>query len=121
MDITNDAINFNMYYENKAPADETGDDEQTNKPAVTEATPSFRDIHIQNLVCRGAQRAIVLQGLPEMPLRDITLKDVSITARTGVFVTDATDVHFQNVQVENKSGLPVTQVRDSDSTLDLVK
>jgi polygalacturonase len=121
MDITSDAINFNLYYENKTPADETGDGDQTNKPAVTEATPSFRDIHIQNVVCRGAQKAIVLQGLPEMPLRDITLKDVSITSRAGVFVTDATGVHFQNVQVENKSGPPLTQVRVSDSTLDLVK
>ncbi len=121
MNITGDAINFNLYYENKSPADESDDDVQTNNPAVTEATPAFRDIHIQNLLCRGARRAIVLQGLPEMPLHDITLKDVSIISGTGVFVTDAADVRFQNVQVENKSGPPVTQVRVTDSTLDLVK
>jgi polygalacturonase len=121
MGITSDAINFNLYYENKAPADETGGDDQTNLPAVTEATPQFRDIHMKNIICRGAQRAIVLQGLPEMPVSNITLKDVSITSQAGVFVTDATGIRFQNVQVENRSGPQLSQTRVKNSTLELMK
>jgi len=34
-------------------------------PPVTEATPQFRDIHIENIICRGAKKAIVLEGLPD--------------------------------------------------------
>ena len=71
--IPGDAINFNLYYENKSPLDETGGAE-TKFPPVTEATPAFKDIHIENVICRGARNAIVLQGLPEMPLDNITLK-----------------------------------------------
>ncbi len=119
VDIAADAINFNLYYGGKSPLDDSGDATQTNVPALTEATPQFRDIHIENLVCRGAQKAIVLQGLPEMPIQNITLKNVSITAQNGVFVTDAAGIKFENVQVENKSGPPLTQVRVQNSSLDL--
>ena len=118
--IPGDAINFNLYYENKSPLDETAGAE-TNFPPVTDATPAFRDIHIENLICRGAQNAIVLQGLPEMPLRDITLKNVSITSQKGVSVTDAENISFENVRVENKSGDAVKTVRVKNSKLDLTK
>jgi polygalacturonase len=121
MDITSDAINFNLYYGGGAPADDTGATGDSQVPPVTDATPQFRDIHIQNVICRGARKAIVLEGLPEMPIRDITLKDVSITANSGVFVTDATGIKFQDVQVQNQSGPPLTQLRVKDSTLELVK
>jgi polygalacturonase len=121
MDIATDAINFNLYYGGKSPLDPNGDSTETTLPPVTEATPQFRDIHIENLVCRGAQKAIVLQGLPEMPLQNITLKNVSITAQNGVFVTDADGIKFENVQVENKSGPQLNQLRVKNSAFDLLK
>jgi polygalacturonase len=119
MDIPGDAINFNLYYGGKSPLDETAGALETNLPPVTEATPQFRDIHIENVICRGAQSAIVLQGLPEMPIRDIFLKNVSITSQKGVFVTDADGIHFENVQVANQSGPQLNQVRVKNSSLEL--
>jgi polygalacturonase len=119
-DITSDAINFNMYYGGKSPLDETTGNLETNFPPVTEATPQFKDIHIENVICRGAQSAIVLQGLPEMPIRDIFLKNVSITSQKGVFVTDADGIHFENVRVENKTGDSLNQIRVKNSSLDLM-
>lgn len=120
MDLTSDAINFNMYYGGRSPADESGERSTADLPPVTEETPQFRDIHIENIVCRGAQKAIVLEGLPEMAIRNIDLKNVSISANQGVFVTDAEGISFENVRVENKSGQPLTQVRVKNSKLDLV-
>ena len=119
--ITGDAINFNLYYGGKSPLDETAGAAETHLPPVTEATPQFRDIHLENVICRGAQSAIVLQGLPEMPLRDITLKNVSITSQKGVSVTDAGGIQFKNVQVENATGPQLRQLRVKDSQLDLRK
>ena len=87
MDIPGDAINFNLYYGGKSPLEETGGAEETNVPPVSVETPQFRDIHIENMICRGAQRAIVLEGLPEMPIRDIDLKNVSITAIELLFIS----------------------------------
>jgi polygalacturonase len=119
-DIPGDAINFNLYYENKSPLDETGGAE-IKFPAVTEETPAFKDIHIENLICRGAKSAIVLQGLPEMPLDNITLKNVSITSQLGVSVTDAQDITFENVRVNKQTGEALKTVRVKNCKLELTK
>ena len=118
--IPGDAINFNLYYGGKSPLDETTDVE-TNFPAVTEATPQFRNIHLENITGRGAKNAIVLQGLPEMPLHDISLKNVSITSWQGVTVIDADGIQFENVRVENQAGEPLRTFRVTNSKLDLLK
>lgn len=121
LDIPGDAINFNLYYGGQSPLDETPGNAETNLPPVTEATPQFRAIHIENVICRGAQSAIVLQGLPEMPVRGIVLKNISISSQRGVFVTDADDIHFENVRVANQSGPQLNQVRVKNSSLELLK
>ena len=121
-DIVGDAINFDLYYGNKSTLESGDSNSETNTPAVSEETPAFRDIHITNVVCRGAHKAIVLQGLPEMPVRNITLKNVSITSQQGVSVTDADGITFDNVSVESKAGGEVVKtVRVANSKLDLAK
>jgi polygalacturonase len=120
-DITGDAINFNMYYGGSSPLEQTAGNAEGSFPPVTEGTPQFRDIHIENVICRGAQSAIVLQGLPEMPIRDIFLKNVSITSQRGVSVTDAENISFANVRVEYKSGTALNQLRVKNSALDLLQ
>ncbi|HLX70702.1 MAG TPA: glycoside hydrolase family 28 protein, partial [Verrucomicrobiae bacterium] len=94
---------------------------ETNVPAADEGTPQFRDIHIQNIVCRNADGAIVLQGLPEMPLHDITLDNVSITSRRGVSVTDADGIRFNNVRVDSQTEPRLSQTRVTNSKLDLME
>ncbi|HKI70620.1 MAG TPA: glycoside hydrolase family 28 protein, partial [Verrucomicrobiae bacterium] len=120
-DIPGNAINFNMYYGYKAPLEVSGKTPKVEKVPVTEATPQFRNIYINNIVCRGANAAIFLQGLPEMPIRGIFLKNVSITSKKGVFVTDAEGIHFDHVQVDNETGPALTQTRVTNSTLELLK
>jgi len=119
-DIGGDAISFNMYYGGKSPLDETPAAAAAAAPPVDEGTPQFKDIHLENVICRGAKNAIVLEGLPEMPLRDIDFKNVSITAQTGASVTDADGIHFENVRVESKTGPPLTQTRVKNSSLELL-
>jgi polygalacturonase len=120
-DLPGNAIDFNLYYGGKSVLEDSGGNAETNFPPVTEETPAFRDIHIENILCRGAQNAIVLQGLPEMPLRNITLKNVTITAQKGVSITDAENISFENVRVENKTGEPLKTVRVKNSKLELSK
>ncbi|HEX9048627.1 MAG TPA: glycoside hydrolase family 28 protein [Verrucomicrobiae bacterium] len=120
-DIPGDAINFNMYYGGKSPLDDDGQTGETSAPAVSDETPQFRAIHIENVICRGAQSAIVLQGLPEMPIRDISLKNVSITSQKGVSVTDAENVIFDNVHVDFKEGDALKALRVKNSKLDLAQ
>ena len=120
-DIPGDAINFNLFYGGKSPLDETTGNAETNFPPATEETPQFRDIHLENITCRGAKNAIVLEGLPEMPIRDISLKNVSITSQLGVSVTDAENISFENVRVENKTGETLKTFRVKNSKLELTK
>ena len=121
VDIPGDAINFNLYYGGKSPLDETAAVPEVSFPKITEETPQFRDIRIENLTCCGAQCAIVLQGLPEMPLRDIVLRNVSITSEKGISVTDAENIRFENVNVKHTSGAPLKTLRVKHSTLDLAR
>ncbi len=118
-DIPGDAVNFNLYYGGKAPLEDSGGTPGPEHPPVSEETPQFRDIHIENVVCRGAKSAIVLQGLPEMPLRRVTLKQVSITSEEGVTVTDAEDISFDHVRIRNRIGERVRTLRVKSSTLDV--
>lgn len=114
MNILNNAIDFNMFVY------ATKEQKKAPVPKVSEETPRFQDIHIENVICRGADNAIVLVGLPEMPIRDITFKNVSITSRGGVSLTDAGGIRFDNVQIENKTGPAIKTVRVKDSSLDIV-
>jgi polygalacturonase len=119
--IASDAINFNLYYGGQSVLEQGSGESDAKTGTVNEGTPQFRDIHMENIVCRGARKAIVLQGLPEMPVNNITLKNVDITAQEGVFVTDAENISFDNVRVESKSGAPITQVRVKNSRIELQK
>lgn len=121
LDIPGNAINFNMYYGGKSPLETGGGTPKVEIPPVTEETPQFRNIYINNVICRGANAAIFLQGLPEMPIRNIFLKNVSITSQKGVFVTDADGIHFENVRVDNQSGPALEQIRVKNSSLDVLK
>ncbi|HZI32251.1 MAG TPA: glycosyl hydrolase family 28 protein, partial [Candidatus Binatia bacterium] len=120
-DIPGNAINFNMYYGGQSPLETSDGTPKVEIPPVTEGTPQFRNIHIQDVVCRGANAAIFLQGLPEMPIRDIFLKNVSITSKKGVFVTDAEDIQFDRVQVDQETGPALTQTRVKNSSLEFSK
>jgi len=118
-DITAAAVDFNMYYGDKGAGEEPGEAAAPVRP--DEGTPHFRDIRVRNLVCRGAGTAVVLRGLPENPIRDITLENVSFTSRNGISVKDADRVVFENVRMDNSEGEPVTASGVEHSVLSLVQ
>ena len=111
-DIPTDAIGFNMYYGGEAPTDSGGS--VTARPAmpVNDGTPQFRDIVLSRILCRGAERAVMLEGLPEMPIRGIVLDDVRISARTGLTAVDADAITFRKVEIVPATG-PAFTVRTS--------
>jgi polygalacturonase len=115
--ILGNAIDFEMFYETGTSGDRAGD----SLHPVDEGTPRFQDIHIENLVCRGAAKAMVVDGLQEMPMHNVDLKNVTIAADKGAFITDVDKITFENVRVENKSGAPLTQTRVTNSSMDLAQ
>ena len=101
-DIKTDAITFNMYYGGKSVAEMLADGDNpdnTTKMPVTEETPIFRNIDIQDIVCNGAGRAMEFNGLPEMPIKGIKLKNIVIKAKKDATFTNAEDITKENIHI----------------------
>lgn len=100
IDIPTEPVAFNMYYGGKSAVEvlESGEKipGKVEPMPVDETTPCFRNIHIENLTCRNARRALYFYGLPEMPIENITLKNISVTA-----VMDAEFYYCENMQKDN--------------------
>jgi polygalacturonase len=117
-DIVTDAIGFNLYYGGQGPGEDGEGGAEAKPEPVSEKTPQFRDIYMENVVCRGARQAIALVGLPEMPIRGIHLDDVSITAENGVACTDVQDVTLNKVEIFNSRGPVISLVNSRNVVLD---
>lgn len=109
---------FNMYYRcgNTLP-------EYSDKKAlpVTEATPSLKNVQIQNCIVTDAQAAAgYFEGLPESPIKNVTISDCFIKmkkdalpeepamtfdrekmAQSDFIMRNTDNVVFRNVHVEN--------------------
>lgn len=109
IDIPNDAIIADLYYGGIGTSNDP-------VPDVNEGTPAFKNIHISDVFCRGAGRAAYLNGLPEMPLENITIKNLVVTnAKQGIVLNKVDKVNIENVkigtpdnsmiQIENATGV----------------
>jgi len=71
--------------------------------AVTEHTPKFHDITIENVTATGAKRAATIMGLPESPVKNLVMKNVNIAAATGMIVSYA-QITQDNIVITPASG-----------------
>lgn len=115
-DIPTEPIHFNLYYGGSAPVPEGENNiveqNKTIIPPVTEETPQFRNIHMKNIVCKGAARAIILQGLPEMNLSNVSIENAIIEADRGIELVDSDSILMKNVFVKTSIG-PVLAVNNT--------
>ena len=86
--IVQEAIFFDMYYWTTPPAA----NEVQEIPPVTEETPIIRNVSIDRVVCNGAAKGIFIRGLPEMPLQNIRMTELTLNVDKGVEMTDADQV-----------------------------
>ena len=108
IDIPHEALLFDLFYGGKGAGEETEEEliarMKTAIPPVTEETPAFRDIYISGITANGVGRAMFFNGLPEMPIRNIDIKDVQITnAKAGIVISQAENVTIDNANVETES------------------
>ncbi|MBD3375042.1 glycoside hydrolase family 28 protein [candidate division KSB1 bacterium] len=86
--IDQQAINFNTFY---------------SGPEPTGPSPLIRNIDIKNVTIDGVPEAIILIGLPEKWLENITLEDIQVVnAEKGVRMQRVKNVKFKNVSVQSK-------------------
>jgi hypothetical protein len=113
--IIHQAVFLDMYYFAKPPsiADIYAGTANADIPPVTEATPRFRDIHISNIVCDGAEEGIFVRGLPEMNIRDIYLADMVLKADKGAELIESQHIDLRNIRLVTKDSTPVVYVENS--------
>ena len=105
IDIPHEALLFDLFYGGKGAGEETEEElaarMKTAIPPVTEETPAFRDIYISGITANGVGRAMFFNGLPEMPIRNIDIKNVNITnAKSGIEISQAENVTIDDANVE---------------------
>ena len=69
-DIIMEAISFSFFYANQEGSARGSDLSQE----ISEETPVFRDIRISDVVCAGADTALFISGLPELPLDGVLIE-----------------------------------------------
>ncbi len=90
-------ILISEYYPKTAPEGEVA------SAPIGRLTPFFHDFTIENVKATGATNAGYIVGLPESPVKGVTLKNVSIAAKKGMLVMYA-DVTAQAVSVTAETG-----------------
>lgn len=107
-DIAQEAVFFDLFYFVKFATDGARD----MREVVNEGTPVFRDMHFENIVCNGASKAVFIRGLAEMPIRNIVMENMVITADTGIELTDGDNIQFKNVHlITQEKGRTVEQAQ----------
>jgi polygalacturonase len=75
---------------------------------VTEHTPKFHDITIENVTATGAKQAAMIMGLPESPIKGLVLRNVRISATAGMTIQNA-QLTEENLVVTAANGEAVTR------------
>lgn len=109
--IVSEAIYFDMYYWVKPPKE----NEVVLIPAVTEATPVFKDIYIENIICNGAKKGVYIRGIPEMPVHNIHLENLVLNTDSGVEIKDANGIYLKNCDFKTKAGKEVVYIETSQN------
>ena len=114
-DIVTYGVVFNLYYEGKSESEKNGGAKSDVRP-VDETTPEFRDFTLIGITCAGAAQAIFINGLPEMPVRNVTFSDCRFTAQKGVEVNYAENVTFNRVYVNGESVISTEAEKSQGNT-----
>jgi polygalacturonase len=112
-DIPAEAVLFDMYYEARDPVPVAGEQRSLPKmerKPVDETTPQFRNIQIRNVFVNGAQKAVFIRGLPEMPVKNISLENCVFQSKEGIDIQEASRISFKNVKVFSQNTDPVVDI-----------
>jgi len=117
-DIVTNAILFDMYYTGKSPGHDDNTEDAVAVP-VTETTPQFRNFYIDNVVCNGAEKGLQVRGLPEMNIKNISLKNLVLKTNKGIDIIEGSGISLKNVYLDCKDTSPLVNVQNaSDITFD---
>lgn len=83
---------------------------------VTRLTPHFHDITLENITATDIVSAGGIAGLPEAPIRGVTLRNVSIQAQHGLAISNA-DVLGEKFSVRASDGSAIIKAAGGNLTV----
>lgn len=116
-DIPGEAILFDMYYMARDPIPLEGEKRELPKVEmlpVDETTPQFQNIHISNVYCNGARKAIFIRGIPEMHVKNILIENSVLQSEQGVDIQETSGIKLKNVSVYATKADVVVDIVNSD-------
>jgi polygalacturonase len=119
-DIVTDSFLFDLYYGGKSASESLADGEDSpisiSMPAITEKTPTFRNIYVKNIVSRNARRAMFFNGLPEMNISNINVENAFFSSEFGAVISESDGINLKNIQIVPKTGpaLTIKNVKNFD-------
>jgi polygalacturonase len=91
-DMINEMIQVNMFYGSSTVIPKT------------DTPPDFRNIHISNITGENAKIAVMIHGLPEHPLENITLENLELSANKAIECHDVNGITMSNVKIKARKG-----------------
>ena len=108
VNIPNEGLLFDLFYGGKGAGEETEEElaarMNAEAPAVSEETPAFKNIVIENVKGANIKRAIYFNGLPEMKIQNVTLRNIQISANEGALFRQTNGLIIDNVNIQAKKG-----------------
>lgn len=103
-DIRREAVSFHLFYAGV----EGSEGRDDNEHPVTDETPVFRDIALRDLTCGGAATALLVNGLPELPLRNLRVEGLRAVSRQGIVLRHADGVDLSRIELKIDELQPMT-------------
>ncbi len=96
IDIPKEGIILTTYYEfgNNAPVQ--------GILTATEETPEFRNIYFKDIICSNVNKGIHIDGLPELPINNISFENLCINSNVGVTCSEVKDIKFSKIRIKAK-------------------
>ncbi len=118
-EIPGEAILFDMYYAAKDPVPQEGESNELptiKVESLNEGTPQFKNFYLKNIICQGAETAILVRGLPEMSIKNINIENAVIEANKGLVCVEGENINLKNVTLLTKDKT-VMQVQNSKNVV----
>ena len=112
VNIPNEGLLFDLFYGGKGAGEETEEElaarMNAEAPEVSEETPAFRNIVIENVKGANIKRAIYFNGLPEMKIQNVTLRNINRSADEGALIRQTNGLVTDHVDITVKKGQAIT-------------
>lgn len=72
---------------------------------VTEVTPYYKNISISDFIVEGGDHFVKAYGIPESPLKNVTIENGIIRSKQLIRLHDTRDIIFKNMEIHSSDSL----------------